>query len=344
MPLIPTTVSEVLTTGIAGAKEGLNIAEAGGQELGKALGVESAGVIFIADCDVYKNYRWSVNSPRQAFIEDVPTIILTEFQPNSSPVMEDIRYTLTSAESIVKAGANVGNPKVARPDPYMKIYSGVFTGNVYQFPFFSEYNHSMASTWGKANDITDIGSKFRKGISLVASTIQYGSVEERKVWKGSGSAQYQFSFNLYNTVNPEVDIIKNITFIRGLINNALPARTSFATLLPPCFYKLEIPGVRYAPVVSLDNITIDNIGQVNRRNITLPIGGGESSNVDMNIPDAYRITIAVNELHNESRDIYAGVFDNTSKVKIVDEIKLGDKRAQNVNQIRDLTGGKVNRR
>lgn len=277
------------------------------------LNYEEASVIQLADSDVYRNYTWGINSPNQVYIEQVPKIILTEYQPNAGPLLEEIEYTIKTLE------ATTDTLRGNKVNPYITMYRGVLTGNVYQLPFFSTYNHTMSSTWDLPDNETLL-SDIRKTIGKGAGIFQRGLVEKRRIWKGSTASTYSFSFNLYNTFNGEMNILKNFHFIRALVYNNLATRTSYATMLPPCFYKLEIPGVRYAPVAALDGIDIQNLGQINRRKVSIPIGGGFTGEnvIEMNIPDAWGITISVSELHNESREIYDGVFNNSSKVNVID--------------------------
>lgn len=301
------------------------------------LDIRAANVMKLAPNmgDVYKNYHWSVNSPTQDFIEEVPTIILTEYQSNSGPLLEDLEYTFKAVEGAVDtvlAGKEV--------NPYLTIYNGVLTGNVYQLPFFSTYNHTMSSNWGDPDSSAEWTAKIRETIGKVGGVFQRGIVEKRRVWKGATPASYAFTFTLYNTFKPYEDIPKNLQFIRTLIHNNLADRTSFATLLPPCFYKLEIPGVRYAPIASLDGVDVQNIGQVNRKVLSLPDMNGDYKDVAVNVPDAWEITISVSEIHNESRDIYNGVFDSKGKVTIINEEDADV--GKNIN-FKNLAAGRIGR-
>lgn len=329
---MPQDVNELINTTV---KTATDLARKGVEELEKAksrLDIRPANVMLLPDGlgNVYKNLRWGINAPGQDFIEEVPIIILTEYQSNSGPVLEDLLYTIKVGEGVLDAFAG------KKVNPYLSIYNGVLTGNLYQLPFFSTYNHTMSSNWGDpdaANTPTAIG---RDAVGKIGGIFQRGLVEKRRVWKGATPASYSFSFTLYNTFDPMADIPKNLQFIRTLIHNNLADRTSFATLLPPCFYKLEIPGVRYAPVVSLDGIDVQNIGQVNRRTMALPNEAGEYKDVSVNIPDAWEITISVSEIHNESRDIYNGTFGSASKITIIDEERA--KPSENINFKKISTG------
>lgn len=271
----------------------------------------TANVMKVSDCDIYQNYRWGINNNNKLFRSEVPNIILTEYQPNSGPILESLDYAFKIGSAAFKSGKKI--------DGYQKIYSGVFTGNKFELPFFASYNHQIGSTWSDGNNFNAINSAFT-GIENAMSIFNRGVIEKRRNWQGTSQTRYPFSFTLYNTFSQD-DILKNFNFIRALVHNNLPSRTGFATMLPPCFYAIEIPGVRYTPVAALESINIENIGQVNRRAVVI-----DNESINMNIPDAWKIDISVHELHTESREIYDGTFTNTNKVTIVDAKELSDQR------------------
>jgi hypothetical protein len=272
------------------------------------------------ECNVFKNYHWAVNTPNQKYIDEIPIVILKEYQSNSGPVLENLAYT---TDVVVKLADKALKTNAASVNPYLKIYDGIFTGNTYQLPFLSEYNHTVSSVWDEPNDPTDFATTLRGKIGDAMGLFQRGIVETRKVWKSSDSSRYSFSFILYNTYDGNTDIPKNLKFIRTLVHNNLPDRTSFGTMLPPCFYTLEVPGVRYSPMAILEGISVNNIGQVNRRQIPIMKDNTNTSyeNVYVNIPDAWEIVISVSELLTESRNIYDATFNKElrSKVSVIDE-------------------------
>lgn len=296
--------------------------------------LEPATIQAVADGDVYKNYRWSINSPRQDFIDEVPVIQLIEYQSNAGPILEDVQYNIEVLKSSVQQVISTN-----KPNPYLQMYNGVFTGNVYRLPFFSTYNHNISHNWATVED-KGVIDKVKDWAETGASIFQRGSIEKRRVWEGSSPANYSFEFILYNTFD-QTDIPKNFQFLRSLQYNNLPSRTSFATMLPPCFYKLEIPGVRYAPVAVLNGISIDNIGQVNRKKMSIPNADNELEEIWVNIPDAYHVTISVSELHVESREIYNSTFTNkmSSKVNVMTDTTAV--QGTNLNTVNVRQGGLI---
>jgi hypothetical protein len=300
--------------------------------LKKKMDIRCANVMSLSPNmgNVYKNYHWSVNNPNQEHINDVPIVILTEFQSNTGPALENMAYTARTVKALAQQALATPNP-----NPYLHIYNGVKTYNIFQLPFLASYNHTISNTWDSPDESKgkDAQTKGREGIAKMIGFFQRGVIEERKVWKGTGGgARYAFTFTLYNTYDPYVDIPKNLNFIRTLVHNNLPDRTSFGTMLPPCFYTLEIPGVRYAPMVVLEGINVNNIGQINRRVIPIMNDSGSYEDSEVNIPDAWEITISVCELLSESRDIYNATFDSSyrSKVSVISEEALSKNGVDNI--------------
>jgi len=92
---------------------------------------------------------------------------------------------------------------------------------------------------------------------------------------------------------------------------------------PPAICHISIPGMRGATVGIMKTITVQNIGQLNYVD-PRTIGIEGSSVIDFaslankdekyNIPDAYQITITVEELLVESRQVWDGALSDNSKV------------------------------
>ena len=320
------------------------------REIRDASDIGVASIIRVPDCDICTNYRWAINGVDQKYINEVPMIRLTEYQSNSGPIAENMEWL---KKTVVRAGATIGkgvknvgdgagqgkDPSDPTMNPYMNMYRGVATGNVFQLPFFSPYNHTLNNSWSAVagNAIQDT---VNKAIETAGSLFQKGKIEQRKTWTGASAASYNFSFTLYNTFSVD-DIAKNLLFVRALINNNLAIRTSFATLLPPCFYKIEIPGVRYAPMAVLGGIDIQNVGQVNRTPMSLPTGDGSFTSMDVNIPDAWSISITVNELLNETRNLLGSVYQaEDKKITVINSSKGID--GQNL-KYQDVGGGGISR-
>lgn len=299
--------------------------------------------LHVGTCDVIRDFKWGISSSQQIAISEVPSIILTEFQPTSGPVAEALSYYVEQAGqigTIVKAGAEAaygfiaskvtGDKKGelnareqfkqdAKGDAYAKMYTGKYTGNLYIFPYFSETNHGLTTSWGVADGMlkkVDAGLQDVRNVGSVVSN-QYPADTKRQMFKSVENTGIQFDFYLFNTLADDpVRIIKNnYNLLRVLLHNNLPEKTSAVTLRPPVIYSIDIPGVRYSPAAYINNINVENVGQVN--NLLLPLGN-DGMLMDVNVPDAWHITISLVDLLPETRNIFGGVFDNAGRVVVLD--------------------------
>jgi len=267
--------------------------------LKKKLGKSKADYITMPGIvqDVIRNYRWSVKTPNQKYIDQVPSIKLTEFQPEDAPVLAEILYN-------IEVGADFVEGSTANDDPYNSLYRGQPTGNTYIFPYFSTYHHNLTNSWGESDSkVAEGAQKVRKFVAGVVGVLERAGVEKRRIYQGTNRPTYSFSFMLYNTIDVG-DIQQNYALITTLINNNLLSKTSAMTLTSPCFYEVDIPGVRYSPAAVIQTLDIENIGQLTRYD-------------NMNIPDAWKVTINIEELMVESKQIFNGVRDEGKKVRVI---------------------------
>lgn len=270
--------------------------------------------------DVVEYFRWSVNKPSQYYLKEVPRIILTEYQSNTSPAMDDIKYTaaLTAAAGKALVGKSSVNDDVS---PYVNMYKGDLTGNQFTLPFFTDFNHICTNTWSTptASDKGMVGAGMdmvQEGIQQASSVLQPGVVEKRMVWGGTTPSSFTFRFNIYNTLTTNDEISKNFKLMRTLVHNNLPDKTSSSTMLPPCYYAIDVPGVRMAPACAI-SITVTNIGQLNTKLLMVDMADGTSKKVPVVVPDAWGFSISVQELLKETRQIYEGAFDESQKVMVI---------------------------
>ena len=180
-------------------------------------------------------------------------------------------------------------------DPYSNLYAVGDKGNTYILPYYSTYHHIVQNNWGEnKGTVGDVWEKASNFVAEWAKAIYPSAgIEGQKTFEGSTPASYQFTFQLLNTVgDTEANINKNKSLIRAMINNNLLDKLDVIAVRPPAICSVRIPGVRGNTVAVLQTINVENLGQVNRI-------GGE------NVPDAYQVTITVQELLTESRQIFA---------------------------------------
>lgn len=248
------------------------------------LGVDEGNVVDL--------YNWSASLSPLAR-KEVPYIEITEFQQNLSSITQSLNYFASTVDKSLGDGGT--------SDPYAGLYgiSSTERGNTYKFPYLNNYHHNITNSWGENKGV--IGSSIKalsEAITSIAK-IAYPSagIEGQKTWEGSTPATYNFTFHLLNTINPKKDIKKNTKLIHALINNNLLDKMDFVALRPPAICQVWIPGVRAVNVAVMNNINIQNIGQMNRMSVDGKL---------IMVPDAYEITINIQELLTESRQIWDG--------------------------------------
>lgn len=287
------------------------------------------------DGDVIRNYKWGITSANQIKITEVPMIELIEFQPKNSPMLEavlhgwnmiksGVSHVVSDKEGIDQSDIDELKQQTTRRsgDEYATMYNANPTGNVYRFPYFDQYNHIVRNMW---NDTDIFGSKLMSdrnktllttGLGILTNS--YGGILKRKTWMGTESISFTTSFHLFNTLSGSLKEAKkiinmNFDLISTLIYNNLSDKLSPITSMPPVIYTLEIPGVRYSPAVFMSNVSIENIGQVNRRKDIIFDG----KLIEANIPDAWYVTLEFTEMLPESRNIYETVLTGRKTVEVI---------------------------
>jgi hypothetical protein len=258
--------------------------------MGKMKLIDAGGENGIAD--VVNNYRWSVSNKKIA-LEEVPRIYITEYQQSSGSIRQGMAFWANQSKVL-----DDGKTR----DPYIGLYQvdSSEIGNEYILPYFGTYHHSIESAWGENKG--SLAAAAEAGLNLAAQqatqALPSAGIESAKMYEGSSPRSYQFTFYLFNTVEPDTDIKKNQLLIKSMINNNLVDKVDVIAQRPPAICEVEIPGVRGRTIAVMSAINIVNVGQINY----MPEYGG-------NIPDAYEISITIQELLVESRQIYANTIE-----------------------------------
>ena len=278
--------------------------------------------------DVVGEYPWTINDNASAGREIVPRIILTEYQITTGALQNGLVYWSkfgpeTLGDGIVGLGRDaLGKPPAARdagPSPYDGLYQADPTNFSYEFPFFGTYNHEISNEW---KDDVSLAKAYTNVKSLVGTTggvfealskhamTIAGSIypnvgaETPQVWEGTTDASYSFQFDLLNTISHE-DARRNWELCFLLGHQTMHHRRNLMLSYPPCIYEVEIPGVRHCPAAFISNFKVKDMGHKRY------IDGTQ-------YPDAYRVSISINEMLPESRNIYKGVDENDTVTAIID--------------------------
>jgi len=272
--------------------------------------------------DVVNSYRWSVSKSSLATAQ-VPIIKISEYQQGLAGIQQSIRHWS-------RIGGDEGADAITGDvqDPYAELYAVDMRedqrGNDYVFPFFSDYHHAISNAWGENKGVMaqPASELLKHATDLARAIYPSAGIESAQSFEGSTRSEYLFTFHLFNTVDPKVDIKKNLQLIQALVNNNVLDKINLMAIRPPAICHISIPGIRGATVGIMSNIVIQNIGQMNSINLaTLGIEGADALSIggilgkqNYNIPDAYQITITVKELLTESRQIWDGALNETDKV------------------------------
>ena len=334
-----------------------------------------SGLYHIFNVHGNEEYRWTIS--KNKILNQVPHVFLKEYRQDMSSMLaagaryaylgknfgKQLQVYMERGESVISRWGNMdpmqnvafpGKSEKKGYNPYEGLYQARETGNVYKFPWYSEYHHLVTSTWddqsGAFQDvIATMGGKMNNYLSPA------GGLDVPKVWQGNDPATYNYEFSLINTdfeTEEEFNkgVNKHMNLIDTLILANLPIRDGFMTMYPPCIYSILIPGVRYCPACSINSLEISNVGQLNKYKNVL----GEKRN-DCIVPDEWKIRFMITELVKESNLIYQGAMDVDKQVKAIsinaagiaeDAVKAamtltqkaGDVAQATINAGQDITG------
>jgi hypothetical protein len=271
--------------------------------------------------DVIRDCEWAVfDGKNMKAADEVPSIKLVEYQP----VGDQFANRATRFLPQVVGGGGTGL------DAYKQTYKADPTGNNYTFPYFTTEMRSKSNSWAQDTRIADIAKTAGGGLlskapellqklmvgapqaAQVAADVFLGGslgIEYPKMWQGSDAgATYSFDFFLFNTVSKE-KIKDNWSLVHLLTHNNSYGRRNIVLQDAPVLYQVTIPGIRKSPVSAMKELKIEMVGQM--RNLSNII-----SDRRVIIPEAYHISITMEDLFVESRQLLDPVRTNTSVVNV----------------------------
>lgn len=153
--------------------------------------------------------------------------------------------------------------------------------------------------------------------NLQSKSPAVGLMDPPYVWKSTNHRQYTFQFPLYNITytnssKSTEEIIKNWEFCYLLTYQNVVNKRNYFTAVPPVFYEVEIPGVHYSKASYISTLNIQNIGNIRRLRLSI----NDHSNVPVNVPDGYLITITLVDLLTPSKNLLAAVMNTSYKDRI----------------------------
>ena len=293
----------------------------------------------LLEVDVVEDYTWTLSPIKKSLLKDkIPRIFLNEYQITQNMLTRGLNYYASNIENgtnaagggIIEHFSNSNNKDVA--------YDGLFdynsrTGYQYVFPYYSEENFSIGSTWtaldaiqktienapnalGVFGDTVEGAAQAAQRITLGVAGLAQGAakllypktgfLDKTKIWGETTPQSVTISFYLFNTLKPE-DALKNWNLCNHLCHQNLYSKISFITAYPPVFYTVDIKG-QYSSIGSfVSNLKISNVGNIRR----MKLEGLQ----EVNVPDAYLVTMTLEDMVMPSRNLLNRI--NIEQQKIV---------------------------
>jgi hypothetical protein len=136
------------------------------------------------------------------------------------------------------------------------------------------------------------------------------ALDKPQVWSTAQPRTHNITFPLFNTVDYST-LIKNWELCHILSYQNLYNKRNLFTGLPPVYYEITIPGVHYCKAGYISTLNILNVGNIHR--IELPVGPSGKP-IFVNIPDAYLVTITLNDFFIPSKNFLDVLTSDKSKV------------------------------
>jgi len=250
--------------------------------------------------DMFTNGAWK-NSGKN--INEVPDIELEEYELSFGLWMTHLSRLYNTVSSFA---ADITTP-------YQLLYQGNHTGFTYKLPYLinqgtikgpiqntwggdeTGIGESFAGSFGKNLDrsLRDIGKFFAEGVS-------YGGAGEkvRRYNSADSVKSITIKFPLYNTIDKD-KTLRNFEFVTLFAFQNMKTRTSWMTYLPPKIYKVNTKsfGGINMPAAFVKSFDATAVGTVRK----IRYKGFE----DILIPEAYDVSITMEELLSESSNIFA---------------------------------------
>lgn len=243
-------------------------------------------------------------------------------------------------------------------EPYKLMYMTAPTKFKYTMPYMENSFRSIQNSMGEggsdgkqgllgivdslAGAATEIMGDI-SGRTLVNPGVQ---IEKPKSFSFTGREKsYTVRFPLFNTKSYE-EIIKNWEFLYLLIYQNTPNRITKDLIDPPCIYEAKIPGVWYSKYACITNLTIEYVGA--RREMPIEVLFIDSSNsnntsdgtgstnwqveprtINTVIPDAYQVSLTVQELFSETQNFLYHMLRESSD----NQVTVGKKSNNPINSL-----------
>lgn len=275
--------------------------------------------------NIIKDFQWTVTPTFNR--NDIPYVQLIEHKVEGGQIQKQLAFYLNGIGNAIKDFTNVISNK-GTLDVYDEIFVKNPTGWRYKFPYFAKVHYELiTNSWQEfdklGNQVAGIGSGLGKvgaaGTALfeaaaataaMAQQFKYpvtGIADRPKIFTGHSTRQIKIEFPLYNTVEAW-KWQQNREFIHLFHSQNLFNKRNFATGLPPVWYEVYIPGEYYSVASSVTNFSVENLGNTR-------VEGGRD-NKDVIVPDAYQISITLEEMAMPSKNQFQAALDGTGSRRV----------------------------
>ena len=198
-------------------------------------------------------------------------------------------------------------------EPYQRLYSTFPTGFKYKIPYFDDAYKQAQGGFGSDTSsgqlpfqsvLENIGGFVSSAVQALNATSPGTYVEQPK-YPGFPASEksYTLNFMLHNTVSWE-DTLRNWQLVFMLIYQNIPNRVNRTVILPPKIYEARLPGVWYSRYSYMSTVAVQMQGarrdmKIDTTNLGLP---GDLKEIKTTVPDAYQVSITLQELIPESQN------------------------------------------
>ena len=252
-------------------------------------------------------------------------------QQSESQLFSETKNSITGMwDQLQQAGGFRRLPQALKP--YEGLYATEGTGFNYYFPYLTDAAYSVNNAFGDGEGnvlkpIVDTVAGVAQGLAGIANALKPGTyIEKSKQFSmGQEGRSLTFQVPLINTLNSE-DITRNWQLIFGLIYQNRPGRVSKSIIDLPVIYEVNLPGVAYMPYAYISNLEVQFKGARRLMRFEVPVSDSDGANVgiiETTVPDAYNLSITVNGLNDETRNmLYNSV--TTPKLQVGASIQPGE--------------------
>lgn len=220
------------------------------------------------------------------------------------------RFTEGFTDAIASVGntANEGNVN----SQWLRSLNGLYTLNSTQFEYIFPYleDRAMDASPRFASFDSVLKSSIARGVAggvgkMVQGELMFGAemsqpgvyVEQPQLMEISSSSgsDITVSFPLLNTLSYE-NAVKNYQLLWLLAFQNKPYRESKTIVSPAKVYRVYIPGIKYVHFAHISNLSVDFLGVRRTVRIPMPTVAGTPDQVNVVMPDAYRVSITFKSL------------------------------------------------